>query len=83
MCAINALVTGLTGGTYSVSVNNGSFNIPPHDFFDIDYVGATNNIDTIEYKKEGLTVATITLTYVGGVPGADDALVDTATITLA
>jgi hypothetical protein len=39
----------------------------------------TNNLDTVVYKEGTATVATLTFTYVGGTPGADDA--DIATIT--
>ena len=57
-------------------------NIPQHDHVSISYVGATNNIDTVTYKEGGSggqTVATLTFTYVGGPPVADDA--DIATVT--
>ena len=57
-------------------------NIPQHDHVSISYVGATNNIDTVTYKEGGSggqTVATLTFTYVGGTPAADDA--DIATVT--
>jgi hypothetical protein len=46
---------------------------------ELSYVGVTNNLDTVVYKEGTATVATLTFTYVGGAPGADDA--DIATIT--
>jgi len=57
-------------------------NIPQHDYVSISYVGVTNNIDQVVYKEGGSggqTVATLTFTYVGGTPAADDA--DIATVT--
>jgi hypothetical protein len=45
----------------------------------ITYHGSTNNIDTVEYSLDGTIVATVTITYVGGVPSADDALIATVT----
>jgi hypothetical protein len=67
----------------NVSVRNiGGLDIPQHDYIDIGYHGSTNNISTVVYKEggaSGTTVATLTITYVGGTPGADDARIDTVT----
>ena len=67
----------------NVSVRNiAGLNIPQHDFVQVSYHGSTNNISTVVYKEggaSGTTVATLTLTYVGGTPAADDA--DIATVT--
>jgi hypothetical protein len=67
----------------NISVRNiGGLDIPQHDYIDIAYFGSTNNISTVTYKEggaSGQTVATLTLTYVGGTPGADDARLDTVT----
>ena len=64
----------------NVSVRNvAGFNIPQFSSVDIDYVGATNNIDKIYYKEGTVTVATLTFTYVGGTPVADDAKINTIT----
>ena len=67
----------------NVSVRNvAGFNIPQFDFVDIAYVGSTNNISSIVYKEGGsggTTVATLTFTYIGGVPSSDDAKIDTIT----
>ena len=64
----------------NVSVRNvAGFNIPQFSSVDIDYVGATNNIDKIYYKEGSVTVATLTFTYIGGTPAADDAKINTIT----
>ena len=67
----------------NVSVRNvAGFNIPQFDFVDIAYVGSTNNISSIVYKEGGsggTTVATLTFTYIGGMPSSDDAKIDTIT----
>ncbi len=52
------------------------FDIPTFDTIKSTYVGVTNNPSTIEYWRggpSGRLLATLTLTYVGGAPGADDA----------
>lgn len=56
----------------------GSFPIPPYDQQVFDYFLATNNVQTITYKKDGATVAILTFTYVGGGAADDD---NVATIT--
>lgn len=67
----------------NVAVRNiAGFNIPQHDFVDLNYVGSTNNLDTVVYKEggaSGQTVATLAFTYIGGTPAADDAKIDTIT----
>jgi hypothetical protein len=64
----------------NVAVRNvAGFNIPQFTSVELSYVGATNNLSTVVYKEGATTVATLTFTYVGGTPGADDA--DIATIT--
>jgi hypothetical protein len=59
--------------------NVAGLDIPQHDQIQLNYVGVTNNLDTVVYKEGTTTVATLTFTYVGGTPGADDA--DIATVT--
>ena len=59
--------------------NVAGLDIPQHDQIQLNYVSTTNNLDTVVYKEGTTTVATLTFTYVGGAPGADDA--DIATIT--
>ena len=58
----------------NVSVRNiAGLNIPQHTSVELNYVGATNNLDTVVYKEAAQTVATLTFTYVGGTPSSDDA----------
>jgi len=64
----------------NVNVRNlPGFGIPEYDSVDLNYVGSTNNLDTVVYKKSTTTVATLTFTYVGGTPSTDDAKIDTVT----
>lgn len=64
----------------NVNVRNlPGFGIPEYDSVDLNYVGSTNNLDTVVYKKSATTVATLTFTYIGGTPAADDAKIDTIT----
>lgn len=56
--------------------------IEEHDHITINYVGSTNNISSVVYRQGGAAgsiVTTLTFTYVGGTPAADDA--DIATVT--
>jgi hypothetical protein len=61
----------------NIAVRNvAGLNIPQHDYIALTYHGSTNNIATVTYKEggaNGLTVATLTLSYAGGVPSSDDA----------
>jgi hypothetical protein len=64
----------------NVSVRNiAGLNIPQHTTVELNYVGSTNNLDTVVYKEGAQTVATLTFTYVGGPPTADDAKIATVT----
>ena len=67
----------------NVKVRNiAGLDIPQHDYISVSYVGSTNNISSVVYKEggaSGTTVATLNFTYVGGVPSADDADIDTVT----
>jgi hypothetical protein len=64
----------------NVNVRNlPGFGIPEYDSVELTYVGSTNNLSTVVYKRATTTVATLTFSYVGGAPGADDA--DIATVT--
>jgi hypothetical protein len=64
----------------NVSVRNiAGLNIPQHTAVELNYVGATNNLDTVVYKEGSNTVATLTFTYVGGTPSSDDANIATVT----
>lgn len=55
------------------------FGIPEFDSVELNYVGSTNNLATVVYKRSTTTVATLTFTYTGGVPSSNDA--DIATVT--
>ena len=61
----------------AAQLNNGGRSIitEKYDEIDISYHGSTNNISTVVYSLEGVVVATLTISYVGGVPSADDALI--------
>ena len=64
----------------NINVRNiAGLNIPQHTEVELNYVTTTNNLDTVVYKEGGQTVATLTFTYVGGTPGADDARIATVT----
>jgi hypothetical protein len=64
----------------NVSVRNiAGLNIPQHNAVELNYVSTTNNLDTVVYKEGAQTVATLTFTYVGGTPVADDANIATVT----
>lgn len=66
--------------TPNVKIRNvAGFNIPQFSSIDLDYVGTTNNLSTVIYREGATTVATLTFTYVGGTPSADDAKLDTVT----
>jgi hypothetical protein len=64
----------------NVKVRNiAGLDIPQHTSVELNYVSTTNNLDTVVYKEGSQTVATLTFTYVGGTPGADDARIATVT----
>ena len=64
----------------NVNVRNlPGFGIPEYDSVDLNYVGSTNNLSTVVYKRGTSTVATLTFTYTTNPPTTDDA--DIATVT--
>jgi hypothetical protein len=64
----------------NISVRNiAGLNIPQHTEVELNYVTTTNNLSSVVYKEGATTVATLTFTYVGGTPGADDARIATVT----
>jgi hypothetical protein len=66
--------------TPNVKIRNiAGLDIPQHTEVELNYVTTTNNLDTVVYKEGATTVATLTFTYVGGTPGADDARIATVT----
>lgn len=64
LCSLNGIIQSLKTG----------FEIPAHDEIAITYIGATNNIDTVVYKKDGATVATLTMSYAAAGAADDDLL---------
>jgi hypothetical protein len=66
--------------TPNVKVRNiAGLDIPQHTEVELNYVTTTNNLSSVVYKEGATTVATLTFTYVGGAPGADDARIATVT----
>jgi hypothetical protein len=64
----------------NVNVRNlPGFGIPEYDSVELTYVGSTNNLSTVVYKRATTTVATLTFTYTTNPPTTDDA--DIATVT--
>jgi hypothetical protein len=62
--------------TPNVQIRNiAGLNIPQHTEVTLNYVGSTNNLDTVVYKDGTTTVATLTFTYTPTQPPtANDAL---------
>ena len=56
------------------------FEIPAYDQIDISYYGSTNNIATVQYLKDGVPVATLTLTYAIQPPITNDENLTTVSI---
>lgn len=65
---------------YTAIANLQGFQVPEYDEIDITYYGATNNIATVVYSKDGSPVATLTLTYAVQPPVANDANLVNVTI---
>jgi len=64
----------------NVKVRNiAGLDIPQHTEVQLNYVTTTNNLSSVVYKEGATTVATLTFSYVGGTPGADDARIATVT----
>jgi hypothetical protein len=62
------------------AVNGNGFQIPEYTQILITYYGTTNNIQTVVYKNNGATVATLTLNYSVQPPTANDANITSVTI---
>ena len=66
--------------TPNVKIRNiAGLDIPQHTEVELNYVSTTNNLSSVVYKEGATTVATLTFSYVGGTPGADDARIATVT----
>jgi hypothetical protein len=80
---LNQIETSATAIEEAIQAAQG-FQLPPYDFIDLDYYGATNNISTVVFKdggSGGTVVGTLTLTYTPTQPPVDDdALLDTVTL---
>lgn len=61
----------------AANINVPGFKIPPYDEIDLNYVGSTNNIETVAYKNSSTTVMTLSFVYVPNPPTADNALLKT------
>jgi hypothetical protein len=85
MQLIESTTEPTTNNTMNVSVRNlPGFDIPTFDTVKTTYVGATNNLNTVEYwvgGPSGSKLATLTFTYAGGTPSTNDALVSQVNIT--
>lgn len=67
--AVEILIGAVTGG------------IPRWDSRSFTYVGLTNNVNVVTYKLAGVSVATVTYTYVAaGAADDDDVLTETLAI---
>lgn len=66
----NTLLRSVTAS----NVNVPSFSIPPYDEVVLAYVGSTNNLQTVTYKKNSVTVLALTFTYSPNPPTLNDAL---------
>ena len=69
----NNLLKKIVENTYSISNASSGFNIPEYNSIYVTYYGLTNNLYQIFYKLDGLTVFTLQIDYVGGVPTTNDA----------
>jgi hypothetical protein len=65
---------------YSAIANLQGFQVPEYDQIDLAYYGTTNNIATVQYLKDGIPVATLTLTYAVQPPVLNDANLTTVSI---
>jgi hypothetical protein len=62
-----------------ISTQIPGFALPTFTKFTPTYYGSTNNFQTVQYFNNGTLVATLSFTYVGGVPNTNDALIESAT----
>lgn len=75
---MNAFISNTAAHPVPVTNFGESFSIGAYDYEAINYVGVTNNIDTLVYKTggaSGTTVATLTFEYAGGGAADDDTLI--------
>ena len=66
----NTLLRSVTAS----NVNIPGFSIPPYDEVVFAYVGSTNNVQTVTYKKNSVNVLSLSFTYTPNPPTTNDAL---------
>lgn len=79
--AVEDVTSAVNDNTAAVMLNAG-FSIGAYDYTENTYVGSTNNLNTTVYKTggaSGTVVATLTYSYVGGAPIADNADLESVT----
>jgi hypothetical protein len=79
-CFINLTPDQQNFNLYESLKEIAGFEIPAYDQIDISYYGATNNIATVQYLKDGVPVATLTLSYAVQPPTTNDANLTTVTV---
>jgi hypothetical protein len=79
-CFINLTPDQQNFNLYESLKEIAGFEIPAYDQIDISYYGATNNIATVQYLKDGVPVATLTLSYAVQPPTTNDANLTTVSI---
>ncbi len=71
---MNSQITNPPSKPVPVAVQGGGFVIPSHDEEVYAYYGSTNNIQTITYKNDSVSVGVVTFTYAGSGVSSDDKL---------
>ena len=79
-CFINLTPDQQNFNLYESLKQIAGFEIPAYDQIDISYYGVTNNIATVQYLKDGVPVATLTLSYAVHPPTTNDANLTTVSI---
>lgn len=72
MLANSMGTSGSGDSAVTYSVGGQSFMLPPYDEVDVTWYGATNNMETRTFSREGVPVAKLEYTYVGNGAANDD-----------